>query len=251
MSLYARGSSLLSLGKTASMSVGTASGDTPVSRLTNGIMAQWVQAEEQTAAFAVDLGSAMVPDLVAVFNHNLDPVADVFVEGATDAAFAANVVTIAATVTTPHFWVDLRGTAASRRYWRLRVEGNTVAVRVGDLMVVQAETLRTHLWDYKDTKAYPEVGSVNDFGVLSRVKPGFAVRSREMTFTGDRTMVAQLRSIFRVMGLGPGPCVFVPVDGETDVWLLQSVETFPVEWEADGRYKVAIRVDEQSPGVGV
>lgn len=232
------------------MSVGTASAATPVSRLTNGIMAQWVQALEETASFAVDLGAPAAPDLVAVFSHNINPVADVFVEGASDAAFTTDVVTITTTVRTPHFWVDLQTTAdRTRRYWRVRVEGSTSAVRVGELVVAHVETLRTYQWDYTDVKAYPEIGSVNDVGVLSRVKLGFAMRSREMTFSGDRMMETQLRAIFQGMGLDPQPCLFVPVESETDVWLWQSVEALPVEWQADGWRKVTIRVDEQSPGI--
>jgi len=207
------------------------------------------QANEITVAFAVDLGSALAPDLLGFFNHNITS-GVVRVQASNASDFSALIVDELVSVASPNFWKDLRAvTPRTARYWQGLVTGNANAVKLGELVVAQVTAIASYQWEYTDTRDYLEYNyGTTDLGALVRRKQNIVVRSREVRWVGPDTLAETLQAVSDYAGLFPGPVIFVPDDAVNDIWFLDWPEDITRTQVIDNRQAVQIRLQEQSSG---
>jgi len=239
------------------LSIGTApSGAVPgaVPSHNDGILGIYSAANEVTAAFAVDLGAAKVPIFAAFFNHNITVPAAVRVQASASPNFGVLLMDVAVTLhtTNPNFWKDLRSVAPSggARYWRGLVTGNSTAVKLGEFVVADADSLQSYQWNYTDIRDYLEhLKGVTDHGVRERVKQRIRIRARAVRWVGPDTIEAALRAVSDRIGVLPGPVIFIPDDtDESDVWFLDWQDTYTAKAVIENRQEVLLTLQEQSPG---
>lgn len=249
--LIAYGDQLLSLFKTATVSIGTIETDAPIARMTNGTMGQNVGFAETTAAGYVDLGVAQAPDFAAVFNHNFSG-ATVRVQASAATDFSVLIVNAVMTVAPGRFWLDLRSLSPrTARYWRLHVAGNAYAVRFGEFVVFTAGSLRNHRWDYTDVRRYLQytLGD-SEYGANVREVLGTGhQRGRRALFWGPRDMAETIRAVSRFAMVWPGPVLLIPEETDTDIWFLDWTDELAKVTDVDNFYQFEIELPEHSPGV--
>lgn len=234
----------------ASMSVGTADRGYGAANVIDGVAGIYSRANEITAAYAIDLGSVKTPQLAAVFNHNIDPVATVRVQASPSGDFSTLLADVAMTPTQPSFWVDLRSLGVSARYWRISVAGNTANVRVGEIVLGRTTEVQSYQWGYQDGFAYLErLRGSTDYGTLSRTKHNIKMRKREILFVGPDTVERTLRTINAYQSRSPWPVVFVPDDTGSDVWLVEWPDDYTIKRVIENRREVTLPLVEQSPGL--
>ena len=236
----------------ASMSVGTADRGYGPENLIDGVAGVYSRANEITAAYAIDLGSAKTPQLAAVFNHNIDPVADCHLQATASPSGDFSVLTadVPMTPAQPAFWVDLRSLGVSARWWRLSVTSNTANVKVGEFVLGRTTEVQSYQWGYQDSLAYLErMRGATDYGTLSRTKHGIKMRKREVRFVGPDTVERALRTIDAHQARSPWPVVFVPDDASTDVWLIEWPDEYGIKRVIENRREVTLPLMEQSPGL--
>lgn len=250
--LLAYGPDLYSLAVSGWLSVGTSvtgtvPGVTPAH--TDGVLGIYSQANEITAAFAVDLGSAKTPLFAAFFNHNITT-GIVKVQASNAVDFSALIVDLTVTAAPLRFWQDLRAvTPRTARYWRALVTGNAAAVRLGEFVVADADVLQSYQWGYIDGADYAErVRGATPFGVLHRVKQGIKIRRRQVRWVGPDTVAAALQAVSDYVGVRPSPVICIPDDTATDIWFLDWPDMFKATQILDNRQSVELLLQEQSAG---
>lgn len=248
--LLAYGTQIPSLSGAVSgwLSVGTAASGT-VPQHTDGMSGIATQANEITAAFAIDLGAGLAPDLMGFFNHNITS-GVVRVQASNSPTFSSLIVDELVSVASPNFWKDLRAiTPRTARYWQGLVTGNANPVKIGELVLARVTAIDSYQWEYTDIRDYLEYTyGTTDHGALVRRKQNIVIRSREVRWVGPDTLAETLQEVSDYAGRFPGPVILVPDDAVNDIWFLDWPEDIERGQVIDNRQEVTLLLQEQSPG---
>lgn len=245
-SLFSYGSKILT--GTASISIGTPNASYPASNLNDNVMATVASIPEVTGAFSIDLGAEVLPDFLACFNHNITT-GVTRVQGSNVSDFSSLIVNQLVSITSlPNFWQDLRSISPRTcRYWRVNITSNAVALDIGEIILGTFVTVRSFNWDYTDTFDFLiRDHGTTEWGAFHYAKRGLRTRGRSLKFLVPDNQHAILRDYLYSVGAPTKirPSIFVPLDNQSDVWMLEPVSEYDEDKDIDRMQTITFDVIE-------
>jgi len=238
-------------GKTVTIQSGTPLPRYPATNLVDDSADSVFRISERQFDLYVDLTTSRTPDVLALFNHNLDPTKLVSVYVGASPATLSLVGSFAAGRV--NGWLDLRAfPARTGRYWRIKIAtDNSTTITLGELVIGSAYILEGVLaenWG-RGTKYFVERAFTDEF-LPYKMHAGARQRQVQLSFIMDAASRAKIEAVFDDAGTTGNRVVVIPDTGKNDPyfidWPARRAIGFP---QSDRQTKIDLLLTEQSMGV--
>lgn len=240
-----------SRGKTVTMLTGTPLANYPVTNLVDDSADLPLRISERQFELYVDLGATRTPDVLALFNHNLDRTALVQVLAGPSPGFATPVGNFTAGYN--NGWLDLRGmTNRTGQFWKIRITAdNSVPVTLGELVIGSAYVMEGVLSEnWKRSARYPVSREFTEEMLPYKMQSGSRQRQLQLNFILDPTNRAIIETVFDDAGVTGNRVVVIPDTGKNDPYFIDWPSRREINFpESLRQTKVSLLLTEQSVGV--
>ncbi len=212
--LMAPPSQVWSLGAAITINEPVISSEYGKTRLVDGSMDVPCRCAWGTVQITLDLGQARTPNLLGIFNHNIDPgrVIGVTNTAGLNRGFGAR---------DPNCWLDLRGFPTTARYWTIAINSNSVPVSIGEIVLATATVFSDGFWDDSFTEhlIYPGYRDLTEYLKTYLSASGALARTADASVRVNETDRAALAAIFtEATAMNGRRVVVVPSSRINDIW---------------------------------